>query len=57
MILLMLMKDSRRPTTPITVHAGHCHSATRTRISSNLEIQVAGTETSMLALQEILMID
>jgi hypothetical protein len=53
----MLMNDPRRPTTPITVHAGHCHSATRTRISSNPEIQVAGAETGMPAVQEILMID
>lgn len=45
------------PKCRITVHAGHCHSATQAKISSTLEIQVAGAVTGMPALQEILMID
>ena len=44
------------PKCRITVHAGHSHSATQARISPNLEIHVAGAETGMPALHDILTI-
>ena len=45
------------PKCRITVHAGHCHSETQARISPNLKIQVAGAETGMPTLYEILQVN
>ncbi|MCP5547773.1 MAG: metallophosphoesterase [Akkermansiaceae bacterium] len=45
------------PGRKITVHAGHCHSATEAAISTNLTIRVAGAKPGQPAFHDIVIVD